>query len=77
MKTLLLFSPKPSFLFEEAGININSKGPHGNLDILLISQGSQYSSSHTGFLVLGKTSTIAHAASIAKMETTFGTPASG
>ena len=80
MKTLPLFTPLPSFLVEEASINGGNKGPHGNLDVLILSKGHQHSLNRTGFLILHELDNcpaIVHAASTAKTEVTFGTLASG
>ena len=80
MKTLPLFTPRPSLLFEEASINGGNKGPHGNLDLLMLSEDHQRSLNRTGFLILSNLDNcpaIVHAASTAKTEVTFGTLASG
>ena len=63
MRALALFLPKPSFLFEEVGINMNSSGPYSSIDVLLLSQGSLLRHSHTGFILVTGTHAVVHAAS--------------
>ena len=46
------------------------KEPHGNMDILILTEDRQHSLNHTGLLVVDK-SVIIHAASTAKTEATF------
>jgi len=77
MRAIPLFVPRPSFMFEEAGINMaNTSMPHGYIDVLLLS-GNKADKHHMGFLVVGKNEVVVHTANSVKTESSFGTAASG